>query len=211
MNTAAIIVDFQNDFLPTGALGVEGGHYATFPLMKMADEADVIVFTRDWHPADHSSFAQGIPEYRDGSWPPHCVQGTEGAEIDDMLWEYVISLGKPVILVHKGDEQDKEAYSGFQGHVVDVFNDEKLKEALLDEKCSTTLAQALHYLDVRSVKVGGLALDYCVKATAIDSRAHFGNTTVYLDATRPVAYLTGAAAVRDLVAAGVAISDRNFL
>lgn len=206
MNKALIVVDFQNDFLPTGALGVDGGHYATFPLMKLADEADVIVFTRDWHPADHSSFAQGTPEYRDGSWPPHCVQDTEGAEIDDMLWEYVIALGKPVILVNKGFDPYVEAYSGFQGRVANVFNDDQLKDALED----ATLAQVLHYLDVRSVKIGGLALDYCVKATAIDARSHVGNTTVYLDATRPVAYLTGAAAVRDLVAAGVAVSDKDF-
>jgi len=201
---ALIVVDFQEDFMPNGALGVPGGHRAFLGLWQLLNTVDAIVFTRDWHPEDHISFAWGTPEYRDGSWPPHCVQGTQGAEIDESLWESAIESGKPVILVNKGFEQDKEAYSGFEGVVVDVFNDDSLKESLLD----SSLYQALLWLNVDEVKIGGLALDYCVKATALDSRARFGDTTVYLNATRPVDYLTGVTAVRDLAAAGVRLSDK---
>lgn len=206
MNKALIIVDFQNDFLPNGALGVENGHQAYLPLFKLMADVDVIVFTRDWHPANHSSFAEGDPDYVDGSWPPHCIQDTVGADIDPVLWADAVVSGKPVILVNKGFKADQEAYSGFDGVVVDVLNDEGLQIDLL----GATLAQALFRLSVREVKIGGLALDYCVKATAINARSLYGNTTVYLAATRPVSYLTGAKAVADLAAAGVRLDGREF-
>lgn len=203
--TALIIVDFQNDFLPGGALGVPDGGYAAPLLWKLMDEVDVIVFTRDWHPADHCSFSK-YPEYRDGSWPAHCVQGTEGAEFDSPTFDYAMDTGKPTLLVNKGDNKDKEAYSGFQGKVVDVIGSPLQRAVLIDK----SLAQALYDCDVRKILVGGLALDYCVKATALDARSHCGDTTVYLNATRPVAYLTGAQAVEELVRAGVRLDAREF-
>lgn len=210
MNKALICVDVQNDFLPGGALGVTDGHRATPLLWRLMDEVDVIVFTRDWHPGDHASFAKGTPAYTDMSWPPHCVAGTEGAEIDEWLWDKAMDTGKPTLLVHKGFEQDKEAYSGFQGVVVDAFNFRNWDQEAAFKDGTATLAEALNSLNVTHVKIGGLALDYCVKATAIDSRSHFGDTTVYLDATRPVAYLTGVQAVADLAAAGVRLDSREF-
>lgn len=202
-NKALIIVDFQEDFLPSGALGVPDGHRAYLKLWTLMDTVDVIVFTRDWHPADHCSFAEGTPAYRDGSWPVHCVQDTEGAEIDEPLWESALATGKPVLLVNKGFDKDREAYSGFDGIVVQVFNNDTLNVAL----AGTPLRQALHYFTVNEVKIGGLALDYCVLATAIDARSSWGNTTVYLNATRPVAYLTGVAAVAKLAASGVRLNE----
>ncbi len=97
-------------------------------------------FTRDLHPRNHVSFVE-----RGGRWPPHCVQGTRGADFHPKL---VIPKGAAVI--DKGMGADFEAYSGFQGT--------DLERRLRDEK-------------VGSVYIGGLATDYCVKETAIDAVA----------------------------------------
>lgn len=208
MNKALIIVDVQNDFLPNGALGVTDGHRATPLLWKLMDDVDIIVFTRDWHPANHSSFAIGTPKYDDGSWPPHCVQGTEGAGIDDWLWDKAIDSGKPVFLINKGYDTNKEAYSGFAGYVAEAYNSDYL-EGISDHE-TVYLAGLLYDLSVREVKIGGLALEKCVKETALDSRNHFGNTTVYLNATRPITYLGGVKAVAELASAGVRLDTREI-
>ena len=75
MSTALLIVDVQHDFLPGGALAVPDGDAVLDALEAAAPTVDLIVASRDAHPADHSSFAaQG------GIWPPHCVEGNHGAE-----------------------------------------------------------------------------------------------------------------------------------
>lgn len=211
MSTALITVDVQNDFLPNGALAVPDGHKATVLLERLMREVDVIVFTRDWHPDNHISFVEpGLnPTYTDMDWPKHCVQGTHGAELDSWLWEQARNTDKIVLLVAKGAEQDKEAYSGFAGKVTAVIapsdDDRNYRDFI-----GLPLANALYDLSVHHIKIGGLALDYCVKATAIDARDNWGDVTVYLNATRPVAYLTGAQAVADLIAAGVRLDSREF-
>jgi nicotinamidase/pyrazinamidase len=107
-HTTLIVVDVQNDFCPGGALAVKGGDQVV-PILnqyiKMFTDAKApIIFTRDWHPSDHSSFkSQG------GSWPPHCIQNNEGAKFhSDLL---VPPDGE---IVSKADKQD-EAYSFFKG------------------------------------------------------------------------------------------------
>ena len=82
MPQALLIVDLQNDFLPGGALAVPGGDEVVAPINELAadDRFALRIATRDWHPADHSSFvAQG------GPWPTHCVHDTFGAQLDDRL------------------------------------------------------------------------------------------------------------------------------
>lgn len=210
MNKALICVDVQHDFLPGGPLGVPNGHQVIRPLIRLMDDADIIVLTKDWHPADHVSFST-TPEFRDGSWPQHCVAGTAGAQIDEELWWGAINTGKPVILVHKGWDKDKEAYSAFDGAVVDTFNRDAfplLAEEFLwnhQEDRGVTLAEALHQFSVRQVIVGGLALDYCVKATAIDAVPSF-NTTVVVRATAGVDTLDSIAAVVRMGESGVRIN-----
>lgn len=207
-NKALIIVDVQNDFLPGGALGVTDGHRATPLLANLMDEVDVIVFTRDWHPADHSSFAEGTPEYKDGSWPPHCVQNTEGAHIDEWLLDEAMETSKPVLLVSKGADKDHEAYSGFdvRATVTRAWHVNGLN------LIGSPLKLALDAFGVREVKIGGLALDYCVKATALDALYNGFRPTVYLGATRPVGYLTGVDAVIDILRYGVQVdSTRDIL
>jgi nicotinamidase/pyrazinamidase len=207
MNKTLICVDVQRDFLPGGALGVPDGHEVIPVLIDMMDDVDVIVLTRDWHPSNHVSFSDA-PEFVDKSWPAHCVQGTEGAEIDWKLFSAALDTGKPVLLVHKGDERDTEEYSGFGGHVADAWNlpDGVSYDDFVDEyQNPVSFYWGLDILSVEEIRIGGLALDYCVKATAIDSRSIFGNTTVYLNATRPVAFLTGAMAIVDMAKSGVRI------
>jgi nicotinamidase/pyrazinamidase len=199
MSKAAIAVDVENDFSdPNGSLSVTDGQAVIEPLIQLFEDAEVIVLTRDWHPANHFSFSP-VPEYRDGSWPDHGVEGTWGADIDARLFAAALNTGKIVLLVHKGTNKDKEAYSAFDGEVVNVFNSTEVQRVDL---VGNTLARALKLLGITELVIGGLALDYCVKATAIDGTG-YGPTTLVLDATRPVAYLTGAEAVRDLAAKGV--------
>ena len=151
-HTTLIVVDVQNDFCPGGALAVKGGDQVV-PILnqyiKMFTDAKApIIFTRDWHPSDHSSFkSQG------GSWPPHCIQNTEGAKFHSNL--LVPSDGE---IVSKADKQD-EAYSFFKG---------------------TDLAQKLHQRGIRRLLVGGLATDYCVRETVLDGLKH-GFEVYHLD------------------------------
>jgi nicotinamidase-related amidase len=152
--TAMIAVDVQDDFLPGGALAVRDGDEVIAPLVALARTADLVVATRDFHPAAHCSFAaQG------GPWPPHCVIGTAGALITpaiDAIAELIVS---------KGMDPNVEAYSGFDG---------------------TGLACILHGLGIVSVLIGGLATDYCVRATALAAQRAGFVTTVVTDAIRPV-------------------------
>lgn len=106
---ALIVIDPQVDFFPGGALAVPEGD-AILPAVNRAIEVFVerglpVVVTRDWHPADHCSFAgQG------GQWPPHCVRGTSGAELHPDL-----ALPPLFTMVHKATAADREAYSDLQG------------------------------------------------------------------------------------------------
>jgi nicotinamidase/pyrazinamidase len=191
--TALIIVDYQYDFLPGGALGVPDGNLARAGIIKAAAQKDVdlLVFSRDWHPPNHVSFSDA-PTYRDGSWPPHCVQHTPGARIDPFLLESIVedNYGVPRIVVTKGDDPDEEAYSAFAGHVTD------------GHKLAYVLG-AQH--KITNVRICGLALDYCVRATAVDAQVLGFDTTVLIDATRPVSYETGARAIVELVQRGVGV------
>jgi nicotinamidase/pyrazinamidase len=138
---ALVIVDVQNDFCPGGALPVPGGDGVVPVLNRWIEEARragaLIVATRDWHPADHMSFAaQG------GPWPVHCVQETDGAAFHAGL-----DLPDDAVIVSKGTDPKDEGYSMFEG---------------------TDLAQRLEAGGVGRLWVGGLALDYCVRATVLD-------------------------------------------
>jgi nicotinamidase/pyrazinamidase len=104
MADALLVIDFQNDFTPGGALAVEGGDEIAEPIQRLAKQFDVIAATRDWHPPDHASF-----EIQGGPWPVHCVQGTHGAELhaamDDVDVDFIVDVGR---------EREDEGYSGFE-------------------------------------------------------------------------------------------------
>jgi nicotinamidase/pyrazinamidase len=104
MAKALLIIDFQNDFTPGGALAVAEGDQISEPIKRLADEVDVIVATRDWHPPDHTSF-----ETQGGPWPVHCVQGSRGAELHDSIADLEIEA-----IVDVGREREDQGYSGFE-------------------------------------------------------------------------------------------------
>ncbi len=106
---ALVVVDVQRDFCAGGALAVPDGDAVVAPInslmAKFRATGEPIFLTRDWHPADHSSFAD-----QGGLWPPHCVAGTTGAEFHDDL-----VVQDDLTVVSKATEREGDAYSGFQG------------------------------------------------------------------------------------------------
>jgi nicotinamidase/pyrazinamidase len=149
---ALIVVDVQNDFCPGGALAVGAGD-AIVPVMnrylERFEAAGAPVFlSRDWHPPVTRHFqAQG------GVWPPHCVQGTRGAEFHPAL-----RPPADAVVVSKGMDPDQDAYSAFQAA----------------DQAGRPLPAVLAQRGIRRLYVGGLATDYCVRATALDAaRAGF--------------------------------------
>jgi nicotinamidase/pyrazinamidase len=154
MTTALIAVDVQNDFLPGGSLGVPGGDRVIAPLLRAAAAADLVVATRDWHPAGHCSFVE-----RGGPWPIHCIAGSRGAAL-------VADVDRVAdAIVSKGTDPDVDAYSGFDG---------------------TRLAELLRAHGVDTVLVGGLATDYCVRATALDALQSGFRTVILASAVAAV-------------------------
>lgn len=156
---ALIVVDVQKDFLPGGALAVADGD-AVVPVLngwigRFEAAGLPVVFSRDWHPADHCSFeAQG------GIWPPHCVAESPGAAFADDL-----DVPASAVIVSKATGAPDEAYSAFDG---------------------TDLGRTLAGQGVNRVFVGGLATDYCVKATVEDALRDGLSVLVITDAVRSV-------------------------
>jgi nicotinamidase/pyrazinamidase len=104
MAKALLIIDFQNDFTPGGALAVTGGDEIAAPVKRLAAGFDLVFATRDWHPPDHSSF-----ETEGGPWPVHCVQGTHGAELHPAMSGIALDG-----IADVGRERDDQGYSGFE-------------------------------------------------------------------------------------------------
>lgn len=181
MARALLVVDVQVDFCPGGALAVPDGD-AVVPVanaLANSGDFDLVVATRDWHPAGHGSFTTADPP---GPWPVHCVQDTPGAELHAGL-----DAGAIDVRIDKGTVTDTEGYSGFDG---------------------THLAAILREHDVDEVTVVGLATDYCVRATALDARAEAFAVTVATDGTRAVELAPGDGerALAELRAAGVRVT-----
>lgn len=164
---ALIVVDMQNDFCPGGALAVPLGDEVVDPINRLVDEylanGDVVIYTKDHHPAGHYSFKSAHPE---GIWPDHCVQNSEG-------WEFHPDLKVEGPTFFKAFLTEEDSYSGFGGHI-------------RPEMDAQTLEAYLRAQGVEEVTVVGLALDYCVKSTAIDAHQLGFKSTVLLDGTRPV-------------------------
>jgi nicotinamidase/pyrazinamidase len=164
MSDALLIVDVQNDFCPGGALAVAEGD-AVVPVLNeyiaRAQAAGMPIFaSRDWHPAVTRHFAM-----YGGPWPVHCVQGTPGAAFHPDLR---LPPGTPIATT--GDTAEDAGYSMFEG----TLDDGRL------------LADALRERGVTRVHVGGLATDYCVRATVLDALHQGFEAGVLTDAARGV-------------------------
>ncbi len=166
-NAWIINVDVQNDFaLPTGALSVADGESIVSPLNQInrwaREQGGTIVFTGDQHPPHTAHFIE-----HGGPWPTHCVAGTAGAELHEALevcpWDTIADKGQSVY---------DDGYSGMDAIPVAGA----LADPELDGK-NHTLSDELGELEIiyrqrrsrLAVLVGGLATDYCVKATVLDA------------------------------------------
>jgi nicotinamidase/pyrazinamidase len=155
-----VLVDIQNDFCPGGALAVPGGDRVVGVVNSLAPIFRLVVASQDWHPAGHVSF-----ETRGGPWPPHCIQGTRGADFHPELDQS--SLGG---VVRKAANPDRDAYSAFDGY----------------DNESRTLDQILRSHGIEEIYVAGLATDYCVRATALEGIEKGYRVAVVVDAVRAV-------------------------
>ncbi|HWO02614.1 MAG TPA: bifunctional nicotinamidase/pyrazinamidase [Blastocatellia bacterium] len=185
-NSALVLVDIQNDFCPGGALAVEEGDQIVEVVNRLIPRFPIVISTQDWHPANHISFkAQG------GPWPPHCVQGTRGAELHPELNAKAIGN-----YLRKASSPDKDDYSEFEGK---------------DEQ-GRSLDQVLKSHNVNRIFVAGLATDYCVLATVLDGLKLGFEVFPIADAMRAVDVEPedGARALRQMAEAGAHLvtSDR---
>jgi len=208
---ALLIVDLQNDFLPGGSLAVPDGDEVIQPILELLPQFPIVVATKDFHPAKHISFASvhnqepftkkelTNPENKDQKksytlWPDHCIQGTPGCEFPtafikqvDIINDADFKAKEPstssttapldkkrptnVVLVKKGFLQDREYYSAF----ADVWGLHQ-----------TELETFLKDNDVTDVFLVGLAMDYCVKYTALDAVKRGFKACVVQEATRAI-------------------------
>ena len=133
--TAVLVIDMLNDFVLEGApLQVPGARELAeriAPFLEKARERGVpVIYVCDHHDPDDAEFKR---------WPKHCVKGTPGAKVVD-------------VLAPKFDRGDrcvpKKRYSAFFGTSLDLL---------------------LRELGVRTLVLTGLLTDVCVLFTAVDA------------------------------------------
>lgn len=195
---AFVIVDVQNDFCPGGAMAVKGGDEIIAPINSLLQDNSrsggelfrKVVATADWHPRHHISFA---PEHEgrqafdvievDGLtqnfWPVHCVAGSHGAAFHPELKDEYVDL-----IIRKGTRPELDSYSAF-------FEN--------DGETPTGLGGYLHEFGIEDVYLCGLAFDWCVYFSALDSHRLGFRTFVIEDLTRPVNVPEGMAEERKLL------------
>jgi nicotinamidase/pyrazinamidase len=156
---ALIVVDVQNDFCPGGALPVPEGDRVVPVLNRWIEAARAGGATIVASRDWHPADHVSFRE-RGGSWPPHCIQDTKGAAFHRGL-----RLPTDAVIVSKGTDRDHDQYSAFGG---------------------SSLADDLRRRGVRRLWVGGLAEDYCVRATVLDALKAGFEVHLIADAVRPV-------------------------
>jgi nicotinamidase/pyrazinamidase len=159
-NSALILVDIQNDFCPGGALAVNEGDQIVPTVNQLIQQFPLVISTQDWHPSNHVSF-----EKQGGPWPPHCVQGTPGAEPHPDLRTDSIARS-----FRKASSPDKDDYSEFEGRDAE----------------GRSLDEVLKGLGVNTLYVVGLATDYCVLETVLDGIKYGYQIYAVTDAMRAV-------------------------
>ncbi|MBV7407762.1 bifunctional nicotinamidase/pyrazinamidase [Maritimibacter sp. DP1N21-5] len=195
---ALIVIDVQNDFCPGGALAVAGGDEVVPYINRMLPQFPIRVFTQDWHPAGHSSFASSHPGRAPFSvlemsygpqvlWPDHCLQGSTGAEFHAALDRDPADL-----ILRKGFRREIDSYSAFSEN---------------DHQTPTGLEGYLRTRGATRLTLVGLATDYCVAWSALDAVRLGFEVEVKLSACRAID-LDGSldGALEDMRAAGVTLS-----
>ena len=175
--SALLVIDVQNCFLPGGSLAVKDGEQVIPVINRIAKAFANVVMTQDWHTSGHISFASvhegkkpfdtiDLPYGKQVLWPDHCVQGTDGASLSKDL-----AIPQAELVIRKGFHKDVDSYSAFT-------------EA--DGKTTTGLAAYLKARGIKRLFVAGLATDFCVAYSALDSRAAGFETLVIEDACRAI-------------------------
>jgi len=195
---ALLVIDVQNDFCPGGALAVAAGHEVVPVINRLSRRFGHAVFTQDWHPAGHRSFASshtGQAAYASiqldyGTqtlWPDHCVQGTNGA-----AFRADLDVACAELIIRKGFRPAIDSYSAF-------FEN--------DRRTATGLTGYLRERGFARVFLVGLATDFCVAYSALDARRQGFEAVVLLDACRAID-LEGSldAALESMRAAGVTLA-----
>lgn len=171
---ALIVVDVQQDFCPGGALAVPEGDRVIPLLNRLLSTLPCLKV------ATRDWHPPDHCSFREqgGPWPVHCVVGTPGAALHPSL-----AIDRLDWVISKGTRSDAEAYSGFQG---------------------TDLADRLRTRKIQRLFIGGLATDYCVRATALDGRGAGFDVWVLEDAIRGVEVHPGdsAKALEEMTGAG---------
>lgn len=174
---ALLIIDVQNDFCPGGALAVAQGDAIVSGINAIMADFEAVVLTQDWHPAGHSSFASSyadkapydminMPYGPQVLWPDHCVQGTEGSSFHPEL-----ETNQADLIIRKGYNPAIDSYSAF-------FEN--------DHKTATGLEGYLRTRGITEVTLVGLALDFCVRYSAVDGAKLGFKTTVRTDLCRAI-------------------------
>ncbi|MEM1431404.1 MAG: bifunctional nicotinamidase/pyrazinamidase [Pseudomonadota bacterium] len=197
MTTALIVIDVQNDFCAGGALAVPDGDAVVPVINAMLAEYPVRVFTQDWHPARHSSFASehagraplevvDMPYGPQVLWPDHCIQGSRGAGFHPDLQTDPADL-----IIRKGFRREIDSYSAF-------FEN--------DHTTPTGLEGYLRTRGVTGVVCVGLATDFCVNYSAVDAARLRFDTRVHLPGCRGIDAAGSLSAAEDAMReAGVAL------
>ena len=187
--TALVVVDVQNDFAdPGGSLYVKGAGEVVEAVNRLVERAQQegwpVFYTQDWHPGTTPHFAKD-----GGIWPVHCVAGSRGAEFHpDLVVEG--------LAVKKGGAGE-DGYSGFT-----------MRDLVEGQDRPTVLDSLLREKRISKVVVVGLALDYCVKDTALDAVRLGYEVEVPLGATAAVNLSPddGEKSISDLRTVGVSIT-----
>lgn len=197
MTKALIVIDVQNDFCPGGALAVPDGNTIVPGINAMMADYDAVIFTQDWHPAGHSSFASSHPGQEPMDvinmpygpqvlWPDHCVQGSEGAAFHPDL-----NTTKADLIIRKGYNPAIDSYSAF-------FEN--------DQTTPTGLEGYLRTRGITDLTMVGLATDFCVNYSAVDAAKLGFHVTVILEFCRAIDFDGSLdAAKAGMLAAGVTL------
>merc|ERR1712179_167808 len=211
-HTTILVIDMQNDFI-TGNLAVSGAGELLDPMFEMIEDDvwDQIIFSKDWHPADHISFLSNVglreldedwladhpgeiemgqevvfkrdPPYHQVMWPNHCVQGSEGSELENRM-----PIPANFEFLEKGTNPEIDSYSAFYDNTGVVGAGSTGLDAMV--------------VNTTEIVVVGLALDFCVGLTSLDSLKLAFPTTLLRDMTKPVHQESGAEMLLQVELAG---------
>jgi nicotinamidase/pyrazinamidase len=178
---ALIVSDLQRDFLPGGSLAIASSDEVVAPIARISALFATVIAVEDFHPRGHVSFASSHPGRAVGDeidvfgerqhlWPDHCVAGSPGAALDPAL-----SDARIAIHLRKGMRAEVDSYSAFRENVGPG-----------GKRASTGLGALLSARQVSRLFIVGLARDYCVLRSALDSVNEGFETWIVDDLTRAI-------------------------